>query len=232
MLQSEVVPLMKVSNPTMSLKTDKFEQTVKTNGEAIYTTVVKNLSTVPHQIKLKRTQNDIAPDWVDHFCINGDCKFDNENEGTVTLQPGDTATITLHVLTGATQGDKGTVSILYSDIDAGGNSSQTVKYTTTNEISEGVSMTAVAGNGLRLEQNVPNPASGISSFGYYLPTAGNVTVEVFTMNGQKVISLPNGRQEVGNHSVAIDATSLPNGVYTVVLNVNGTRVTRSMTVVH
>jgi hypothetical protein len=227
-LQSEVVPLAQVSNPSLSLTTDKMSMTVKTQSEAVYTTSVKNLTNAPLTLEVQRTQNDIAGDWTAYFCIDSDCKGNDEHTGSATLQPGQTAAVKLHVNTGTVQGDKGEVSLRF----IGGNVDQTIKYTTTNSTEAGVGMTAVAGNGLRLEQNVPNPASGVSSFGYYLPTAGTVTVEVFTMNGQKVMSLPNGRREAGNHSVAIDATSLPNGVYTVVLNVNGTRVTRTMTVVH
>jgi hypothetical protein len=229
-LQSEVVPLAQVSNPSLSLTTDKLSQTVPTLSEAVFTTVVKNLTNAPLTVDISRTLNEIANDWTAHFCIDNDCKGDNEHTGSVTLQPQQTASVTVHVNTGTVQGDKGEVSLRF----AGGNVDQTIKYTTTNKTntSGSVGMTAVAGNGLRLEQNIPNPTSGVSSFGYYLPTAGNVTVEVYTTAGYKVINLASGRQEAGNHSFAIDATTMPNGIYTVVLNVNGTRVTRSMTVLH
>jgi len=59
----------------------------------------------------------------------------------------------------------------------------------------------------------PNPANPTTTIGFTIPEAGNVTVNVFNVAGQKVDTLANGMMSVGKHSVVWDASGFSAGVY-------------------
>jgi N-acetylneuraminic acid mutarotase len=227
-LQGYEQPLAKISNPVMSVVSDVKSQIIAPAATAIYNTTVKNLTDQPLDVAIVRTQNDLpGGDWSSVFCINGDCKEETVSTGSVTLAPGATAAITVKV-TGGLADKIGEVTLSFT---ANGQT-MSEKYITTVQSTNSVGTTAVAGNALTLAQNVPNPASGVTRFSYNLPSAGNASVEIFSVTGQKVFSLDQGRQEAGVHAFTIDGAALPNGVYTVVISSNGARTTRAMTIVH
>ncbi len=69
-----------------------------------------------------------------------------------------------------------------------------------------------------LAQNYPNPFNPETSITYSMQKAGNVTLDIFNLKGQKVKSLVNGYQEKGNHTIAWNGTdesgkSVSSGVY-------------------
>lgn len=73
-----------------------------------------------------------------------------------------------------------------------------------------------------LSQVYPNPAAGDVRFRYYLPTQGNVRLELFDVVGRSVAVLAEGRQEGEQwYSVPLAASSLPAGVYYYRLTVEG-----------
>jgi len=86
--------------------------------------------------------------------------------------------------------------------------------------------TAVAGraiivpNQFVLQQNFPNPFSASGTFGnaatkiaFVLPQASEVKLEVFSLVGERVATLANGRFAAGDHAVSFAAENLPSGVY-------------------
>ncbi len=77
----------------------------------------------------------------------------------------------------------------------------------------------------------PNPARGATTAVVDLPEAGDVRVAVVDMLGREVAVAFAGALEAGRQSVAIGADALPAGVYVVVLDAGGQRLTRSLTVV-
>jgi hypothetical protein len=83
---------------------------------------------------------------------------------------------------------------------------------------------------LNLFQNYPNPFNPSTTIQYALPRQGYVTLEVFSILGERVAVLQEGPQEAGNHSVVFGGISggTASGIYFYRLSVGGTVRTRSM----
>ena len=62
-------------------------------------------------------------------------------------------------------------------------------------------------------QNSPNPANPTTAIGFTLAEAGNVTVDIYNVAGQKVDTLVNEFMDPGSHSVVWDGSDLSSGVY-------------------
>ena len=67
--------------------------------------------------------------------------------------------------------------------------------------------------GFSLAQNSPNPFNPSTTISYSLPKECSVTLSVYTITGQEIIVLVNGRQSAGNHTIAWNAKNMPSGVY-------------------
>jgi hypothetical protein len=65
----------------------------------------------------------------------------------------------------------------------------------------------------RLLGSHPNPASGAAQIGYVLARPTHVTLEVFTVTGQRVAVLADAYQPQGTYDVALDTSGLAGGVY-------------------
>jgi len=65
-----------------------------------------------------------------------------------------------------------------------------------------------------LSQNYPNPFNPATKIQYALSVEGNVTLKVFNILGQEVMTLINNQSQTsGLHEVTFDASSLPSGIY-------------------
>lgn len=84
---------------------------------------------------------------------------------------------------------------------------------------------------LTIGQNYPNPASGTTTISYAAPKSGHIVMDLYNLVGTKVASIVNGNYTEGVHSVSFDIQTLPSGVYTIVLKLNGQSVSKPMTVV-
>jgi len=62
-------------------------------------------------------------------------------------------------------------------------------------------------------QNSPNPFNPTTTISYSLADAGNVTIDVFNVAGQKVGTIVDGFVEAGSHSVVWDGSDFSAGVY-------------------
>lgn len=65
----------------------------------------------------------------------------------------------------------------------------------------------------QLYQNYPNPFNPVTNISFNLPMAEFVTLDVWSVTGQKVASLVNEVRGSGLHSVQFNATNLSSGVY-------------------
>jgi len=59
----------------------------------------------------------------------------------------------------------------------------------------------------------PNPANPTTTIGFTLAEAGNVTVDIYNVAGQKVNALVDDEMSAGKHSVVWDASGFSAGVY-------------------
>ncbi len=78
--------------------------------------------------------------------------------------------------------------------------------------------------------NYPNPFSQTTQISYTMPKSGFVTLKVFNVLGEEVVTLVNTDQTVGTHFVNFDATNIQRGVYYYKLDVNGITKTKSMVI--
>lgn len=64
-----------------------------------------------------------------------------------------------------------------------------------------------------LHQNYPNPFNNQTTIRYSLPYDGYVSLRIFNLLGQEVMSLIDERQTAGIYNVTFDASGLPSGLY-------------------
>ena len=64
-----------------------------------------------------------------------------------------------------------------------------------------------------LSQNYPNPFNALTIIRYSLPSASDVTIEIFDILGRRVETLVQGEQPAGYHQVVWDAENQSSGMY-------------------
>ncbi|MCP5063000.1 MAG: T9SS type A sorting domain-containing protein [Ignavibacteriae bacterium] len=64
-----------------------------------------------------------------------------------------------------------------------------------------------------LSQNYPNPFNPSTVINYSIANAGLVTLKVYNVIGQEVLSLVNANQNAGQYQVKFDASQLSSGIY-------------------
>jgi Secretion system C-terminal sorting domain len=68
-------------------------------------------------------------------------------------------------------------------------------------------------SGFSLKQNYPNPFNPATTIAYNLKTAENVTLAVYNVTGQLIMTLTEGYKQAGTHNLVFDASALSSGVY-------------------
>lgn len=64
-----------------------------------------------------------------------------------------------------------------------------------------------------LEQNYPNPFNPTTNIVYTVPVKSNVSLDVYNLIGQKLVTLFDGGVEAGKHAAQFNASSLSSGMY-------------------
>ncbi|NNE34190.1 MAG: T9SS type A sorting domain-containing protein [Rhodothermales bacterium] len=83
-----------------------------------------------------------------------------------------------------------------------------------------------------LRQNYPNPFSGATTVEFDVPSASDVTIEVFDLLGRKVETVADGLYGSGTHTFTVDASGWANGMYLYRLRSGSASLTRSMSVLN
>jgi hypothetical protein len=79
-----------------------------------------------------------------------------------------------------------------------------------------------------LEQNYPNPFNPTTNINFGLKTTSFVSLEVYTVMGQKVATLVSGVVHAGNHTATFNASELASGLYLYKLTANQFTSVKSM----
>ena len=74
----------------------------------------------------------------------------------------------------------------------------------------------------------PSPFTGATTIRYALPRAGNATLKLYDVAGQLVSTLANGYHNAGASSFALQASSLPAGIYILRLSSETTTLTQKL----
>ena len=82
-----------------------------------------------------------------------------------------------------------------------------------------------------LGQNYPNPFNPTTTINYTLKQAGEVQIEIFNMQGQKVATLMNENKGAGDYEVNFDAANLASGIYVYRLQAGTTTLTKKMALI-
>ncbi len=64
-----------------------------------------------------------------------------------------------------------------------------------------------------LSQNYPNPFNPTATIQYAIPKAGAVTLKVYNILGQEMITIINEERPAGSYEVEFNASTLPSGIY-------------------
>jgi hypothetical protein len=77
-------------------------------------------------------------------------------------------------------------------------------------------------------QNFPNPFNSSTTINFNMNEPGEVNLNVYNIQGQRVAELFRGIREVGEHSISWDASEYPSGVYFARLEAGGSSTTAKM----
>jgi N-acetylneuraminic acid mutarotase len=208
----------------ITVTADAPAKTIAVGQTAVFNTTVMNITDGAIEVSVDRMSNALPATWTSQLCINDDCVPTTSNKVSTTVLPGESVVFKLKVL-GATGDAQGVVGLSISAGDTAVSQTYTVNtgaagisYETGSSATFGISA-------------YPNPIVTTGRIEYAIPAANSVTLDLFSTSGEKVMTLVEGRREVGRHSVNVDLSSMPAGIYTVVLTTGDRKVTRTISVV-
>ena len=72
-----------------------------------------------------------------------------------------------------------------------------------------------------LDQNYPNPFNPTTTISIGLPISSSISLDIYNLIGEKVLTVYHGELEAGNYEYSIIASELPSGIYVYILNAVG-----------
>jgi hypothetical protein len=91
----------------------------------------------------------------------------------------------------------------------------------TTEYTSAVVVEVSAPGKYSLMQNYPNPFNSSTTIEFSIPQTSDVTIEVYNIVGELVVSLVNRTLDAGYHRFNFDAENLPSGTYIYLLKASG-----------
>jgi hypothetical protein len=126
------------------------------------------------------------------------------------------------------------LAFVYHDVDADGVIGARLERVDFPPVTVALSDVAPT-NGLptsySLNQNYPNPFNPSTNIAYDVPKASHVTLEVFNVLGQRVVSLVDQEMEAGSYTVEFDGSQISSGIYFYRLNAGDFADTKKMVMV-
>ena len=84
-------------------------------------------------------------------------------------------------------------------------------------------------NGVSISQNMPNPASSITTINYEIADqAKNVTIHILDAHGKLVSKFNEGAKAAGKYNLSLDVTNFAAGNYYYTIQADGKRMGRKM----
>ncbi|MGD2036088.1 MAG: T9SS type A sorting domain-containing protein, partial [Bacteroidales bacterium] len=80
----------------------------------------------------------------------------------------------------------------------------------------------------KLEQNYPNPFTGIATIAFDIPHNTYVSLKVYSVLGEEITELAGKEYVSGKHTVDFNATGLSKGIYFYTLKTDSYSVSRTM----
>jgi hypothetical protein len=129
------------------------------------------------------------------------------NSGPFTFAPGDSNEIVLAIVLAKGDDNLDSITELKKTVRA-------VREFYYTSIISGIDEGSYNGLGeYSLQQNYPNPFNATTTIEFFLPVSEDVTIEVYTITGQKVTILLGKKMPGGRHNVVFDGNHLASGVY-------------------
>ncbi|MGE3802011.1 MAG: kelch repeat-containing protein [Candidatus Kapaibacterium sp.] len=215
-----------VVGPAISVDWGNASQEIVAGGTATYSFTVTNNRSEPAQITINRSNVNLPAGWTSEICTST-TECDDANNVTFTI-PGDgTHMFYLKVISANGEiGESGTLRLI---IQGPGDFLADQTYETSSKTSS----VAVPGEvgGLSMTSITPNPASSVARIDVSIPVGGETSLEIYTVGGEKVATLFEGRLEAGMRQINADVSALESGKYILVLKSGDTKVSRTMTIV-
>ncbi|MBN1481201.1 CotH kinase family protein [candidate division KSB1 bacterium] len=116
------------------------------------------------------------------------------------------------------------------ELDVSATSSITARFVAGQTTVKNTAAAKGSSDRLILAQNYPNPFNSHTRIQYTLPKASDVSLVVYSITGQQVAILVQGKQEAGEHHAIWETAGLANGIYIYRLNTGEISLTRQMVV--
>jgi hypothetical protein len=204
---------------------------VAPGGFAEFEVKVTNTFVDKINVRIVRTKNDLPnADWNSAICTGVNCfpaTFDTvpgPKDPPFALMAGTSGESKLTVVVGSQPNVTGHIILQY---DTGDDTpSQTLEFTVSvTSGSSDVPQSSDLSLGL-----YPNPTTGRTHYNYSLPKGGDVSIEISSLTGSRLLAPVSEYQAAGDHSLDLDLAPLPNGVYVVTLTANGVKNSKLVTV--
>ncbi len=89
------------------------------------------------------------------------------------------------------------------------------------EVLTGIETENVIPKKYSLAQNYPNPFNPTTKISFGLPEKAQVTLKIFNLLGQEVLTILNKELAAGNHSISFNAENLTSGIYIYTISAKG-----------
>ncbi len=201
-----------VSGPSIAVDWGTTSKEFLSGESATYSFMITNNRSEPAQITINRAAQNLPNGWTSEICTGpNDC--DDAGNVVYTI-PGDgTHTFYLKITSAASEvGENGTVRLV---VQGPGDFVADQTYAASTRTSS----VAVPGEvgGLSMRSITPNPASSVARIDVSIPVGSQTTLEIFTIGGEKVATLFEGRLEAGMRQIDADVSALESGKYLLVL---------------